>query len=352
MDVYTDWCAYCQKLDKEVYTDQRVVDYFNANFINVKFDAETEFGRQKAYQYAVDGYPTLLFLTTDESVYEEVNGFVPSPTLIAYAKNVQEAWVQLPSLSAKYERGELSPEEQLSYIGILEKSDYEKAASVATEYIETLTEEDFLKIENLWLAARFENQLSSKPFQFISTHKEEIIDAHGLTEYEDYMKAVYNDNLELAIRYGELKLLNRLIAEVLPEFVPINQIPELAYISKSIYYGQRQEFDNYIFENKAYINNHVIEEDKRDWLIQKALEVINTFENNTMYEHALELLQQSIAIDDENFQSQGLAAYTCGLLADFQNAERYLNQASGLASGQEEKEILEGIKQAVAQMKG
>lgn len=352
VDVYTDWCGYCHKLDKEVYTDQNVVDYFNAKFINVKFDAETDFGRQKAYQYAIDGYPTLLFLTTEEKVFEEIGGFVPSTTLLAYAEQVQEGWALLPTLTNKLENESLTADEQLTYIGILEKTNYEEAARVASDYISSLTAEDYMTIENLWLVSRFENQLSSSPFQYISTHKEKIISTHGTTEYEDYMKAVYNDNLELAIRYGELKLLNQLIAEVLPEFAPVNQLPELAYISKSIYYGQRQEYEKYIFENKAYINNHLLEEDKRDWLIQKALEVINSFENKTMHEHALELLQQSISIDDQNFQSQALAGYTCGLLSDFNNAKRYLSEASVLAEGQEEKEIFEGIKQAVEEMKG
>ena len=65
-DVYTDWCGYCHKLDKEVYTDSNVIQYFEENFINVKFDAETEFGYAKAFKYNVNGYPTLLFLTTNE----------------------------------------------------------------------------------------------------------------------------------------------------------------------------------------------------------------------------------------------------------------------------------------------
>lgn len=352
VDVYTDWCGYCHKLDNEVYTDEQVISYFEEHFINVKFDAETEFGNAKASQFEVDGYPRLLFLTAEESVYQEIEGFVPSPTLMAYAKDVQNAWTSLPTLEESYQKGEMSSSEKREYIGILENLDYEKAAEVAHDYIAALSDEDYLNIENLWLVSRFENLIGSKSYTYISTHKELMIKEHGQSEYEDYMKAVYNDNLELAIRYGELKIVNQLIKDVLPEFISFADLAEMSYITKSIYYGQREEFDNYILENNAYINNHLIAEEKRDWLIQEALEVINSFENEQMYEHALELLQQSISIDSENFQAQVLAGYTCGLLSDFSNANSYLGKAEALASDSEEKEIISGIKEAVKAMQG
>ena len=277
-DVYTDWCGYCHKLDKEVYTDSNVIQYFEENFINVKFDAETEFGYAKAFKYNVNGYPTLLFLTTNEEVYQEIGGFVPAPTLMAYAQDVQESWQALPELEVKYESGIMTSEETIEYIGVLEKRDIEKAASMAAKYIHNLTDEDYQNIENLWLVSRFENHLTSKPYNYISTHKEEIIKEHGRSEYEDYMKAVYNDNLEKAIRYGELRIVDQLITDVLPEFIEIGNQAEMAYITKSVYYGQREEYSNYILEKNAYINNHLLQEQKQEWLVQKALEIINNFE--------------------------------------------------------------------------
>ena len=54
VDAYTDWCGYCHKLDKEVYTEASVISYFEENFVNVKFDAESEFGYQLADFYAIN----------------------------------------------------------------------------------------------------------------------------------------------------------------------------------------------------------------------------------------------------------------------------------------------------------
>ncbi len=40
VDVYTDWCGWCKKMDKETFTDDKVIEYINENFYAVKLNAE------------------------------------------------------------------------------------------------------------------------------------------------------------------------------------------------------------------------------------------------------------------------------------------------------------------------
>jgi len=40
IDVYTDWCGWCKKMDKSTFIDASVVKELNENFYAVKFDAE------------------------------------------------------------------------------------------------------------------------------------------------------------------------------------------------------------------------------------------------------------------------------------------------------------------------
>lgn len=40
VDVYTDWCGWCKKMDKETFTDAKVIGHINEKFYAVKLNAE------------------------------------------------------------------------------------------------------------------------------------------------------------------------------------------------------------------------------------------------------------------------------------------------------------------------
>jgi len=41
IDVYTDWCGWCKKMDQNTFTDPVIVKYLNDNYWPVKFNAES-----------------------------------------------------------------------------------------------------------------------------------------------------------------------------------------------------------------------------------------------------------------------------------------------------------------------
>ena len=42
IDVYTDWCGWCKKMDKETFNHPVIADYINENYYPVKLDAESK----------------------------------------------------------------------------------------------------------------------------------------------------------------------------------------------------------------------------------------------------------------------------------------------------------------------
>ena len=101
IDVYTDWCGYCKKMDRETYENKTIIKYINKNFHPIKFNAEqkeTITFKGETYKYIKRGrrgyhefaayilkgkmsYPSTVFLNNDETLLDKVPGFLP-PTLM------------------------------------------------------------------------------------------------------------------------------------------------------------------------------------------------------------------------------------------------------------------------------
>ena len=74
VDFYADWCMPCKMMDKEVFSDKEIGDFFNKKFINVKVDAEKMNGPDLAAIFEVKGFPTMLFLDEIVRVVERREG--------------------------------------------------------------------------------------------------------------------------------------------------------------------------------------------------------------------------------------------------------------------------------------
>ncbi len=96
VDVYTDWCGWCKKMDKQVYQNPEIVKKLNQDFYVVKLNAEqrqtiTLQGRTykylekyRAHELALAllkgqmSYPSTVFLNEKQQVMERVPGFIPA----------------------------------------------------------------------------------------------------------------------------------------------------------------------------------------------------------------------------------------------------------------------------------
>ena len=92
VDVYTDWCGWCKKMDEQVYADPRVKDYLAKNFVIVKMNAEAEgvvhykgqnySPAQLAAAFGVTGYPATLFLKDDRDPITLLPGYMDAPMFL------------------------------------------------------------------------------------------------------------------------------------------------------------------------------------------------------------------------------------------------------------------------------
>ena len=88
VDVYTDWCGWCKRMDRDVFSNPEVREYLGKKFVTVRLNAEAgdaahyegkDFtSRTLATRFGVTGYPTTIFLRANGDHLANVPGYLPA----------------------------------------------------------------------------------------------------------------------------------------------------------------------------------------------------------------------------------------------------------------------------------
>ncbi|MCH2082421.1 MAG: DUF255 domain-containing protein [Saprospiraceae bacterium] len=105
VDLYTEWCGYCKKMDRTTFKDKEVIKYVNQHFIPIKLDAEQkeaiqykgyefthkkDVGRRGMHEMAIAllegvqrvGYPTYVYLDSAQNRITISPGFKQSREML------------------------------------------------------------------------------------------------------------------------------------------------------------------------------------------------------------------------------------------------------------------------------
>lgn len=63
IDLYTDWCGWCKKMDRDTYTDKEVISTINKDFVAVKLNPEKTDMKYKLDTFNLSGYQMQNLLT-------------------------------------------------------------------------------------------------------------------------------------------------------------------------------------------------------------------------------------------------------------------------------------------------
>ena len=112
IDVYTDWCGYCKKMDLNTYSNKTISEYINQNFYAVKLDGEEKNDivfNEYTFKFQKEGrrgyhqlpaalmngklsYPTTIFLSKNEKILDRIPGYldkkIMEKVLVYFSKEV------------------------------------------------------------------------------------------------------------------------------------------------------------------------------------------------------------------------------------------------------------------------
>ncbi|MEO0733282.1 MAG: thioredoxin domain-containing protein [Bacteroidota bacterium] len=177
IDAYTTWCGPCKMMAAKVFPQEKVGTVYNERFINAKIDMEKGEGPGLAQRYAVQAYPTYLFVDGNGDIVHKGIGYIPADDFLALA-DAASGPESLGALNKRYEGGDRDPAFVATYIETLTNLyEQDKAGMVTTAFLET--QDDWSAPAILDMIIANPGDPGSKTMNYLLDHADVAIEKQG-----------------------------------------------------------------------------------------------------------------------------------------------------------------------------
>lgn len=186
LDAYTTWCGPCKMMSAHTFTDAEVGRFFNANFVNAKFDMEKGEGRELARRYEVRAYPTLLFINGNGELVHQGLGYHDMIQFMELGRTALDDKNNLSGMAARYDAGERSAAFLYDYANLLWFIDDPDTDEAAQAYLET--QKDWGTEENREFLLSFTNRAQGPMFDYIAANRLDFEEQFGKTQVVNFIQ--------------------------------------------------------------------------------------------------------------------------------------------------------------------
>ncbi len=190
LDFYTDWCSWCKRLSEDTFPAPVVATELAA-VVPLKVNAEKG-GEELAKQYAVDGYPTVVFVNAQGDEVDRIVGFLPPEDFAEQMKRIRTG----DTFAACLKRLDADPADagalERGIEGLLERSDLSGAVARLEAFAAAAPGGCDATCRSLMFQARSELHLAlygkaAKAYQAGSDQLPEVPEAIGTARLDDLL---------------------------------------------------------------------------------------------------------------------------------------------------------------------
>ena len=204
VDAYASWCGPCKAMARNVFPVAEVGDFFNENFINVKFDMEKDESREFRKKHRVSAYPTLFFINGKNEVVHKSVGGKQVKSLIGAGNTALSKMDDVEALAERWEAGERDGKLALKYIRALVRQQ-QPHARIANDYLRS--QQDLTTLDNLNILLVAATTADGYAFDQLVRHREQVIAKFGQPPYDDQVRRAVDATLKKAIEFKDENLL-------------------------------------------------------------------------------------------------------------------------------------------------
>ncbi|OJX30697.1 MAG: hypothetical protein BGO86_11200 [Chryseobacterium sp. 36-9] len=190
MDAYASWCGPCKLMEKNVFTDKNVADFYNKNFINVRIDMEKGEGKELAMKYGVRSYPTFLFLNAEGEIVGKELGYIKSEEFLELGKKNNNPQLVNTNLKDEFLKGKLDQAGLLNFISLYASKDPVLAKQASEKYFSNKKDKSFSG-EEVNALLNFTQSVDDANYKVFVANKAaitELLPENNYKQFDNYLK--------------------------------------------------------------------------------------------------------------------------------------------------------------------
>ncbi|MGN6417930.1 MAG: thioredoxin family protein [Pseudobacter sp.] len=174
VDCYTSWCAPCKWMEKNVFVNDTIHQYFNKQFINFKVDMEKGEGVSLRERYKVTSFPTYLFVDAKGNQVHRTGSRMSVQDFITEARRANEPGNTLADMEKKFNSGDRSLKLLTDYAIVLQRVNGGQFDKVRNELISKVKEEELNTALGWTIIKNFARDEEDKLGSYLIRHRQQF----------------------------------------------------------------------------------------------------------------------------------------------------------------------------------
>lgn len=246
VDANTAWCGPCRRMAKNVFTQEKVGDFYNARFINMKIDMEKGDVDFRA-KYHVTAYPTLLFIDETGEIVKKKVGGQRAEGLIRLGQEALAIFDNVDEMQAMFEKGKKDAAFLRKYVKALNNAG-KPSAKATNDYLRA--QKDLTTKENLLFIFDAVSSADSKVFDLLIKHRKAIEALKSKNDVNKRIQAACNKTVITAIEFQDTDLLAEAKNKMTKHYP--DEAKEFAYKADMKFFAAQKDSEHYLKAVKKY----------------------------------------------------------------------------------------------------
>jgi thiol-disulfide isomerase/thioredoxin len=247
VDAFASWCGPCKRMAAETFTNGKVGEFFNSNFICLKIDMEKPENAEFAGKFPVSAYPTVMFIDTSGKIVSKDVGYREADPLIEMGQKALGKMVNTTSLEKSYADGKRDPKFLYDYVRALNRNG-KPSLKITNEYL--ATQQDLTTDFNLKFIFEGAVEADSRVFDLLLKNRDKISSLVGKDPFENRVELACKNTIKKAIEFKSEELLEEAKTKMKAGWPA--RADAFAYEMDIKYYASTKDIKKYLKSVQAY----------------------------------------------------------------------------------------------------